>query len=212
VKLINTDEMVLIGPGSEWFWTAVSGVVLAVTFIAIYRQLRLQASASAIEQISSYDREWTSERMNRFKLDVLGALGDPASSSAIPVGSISTLSNFWEKIATLTRAGHIDRKLLWDANGNDVRLWWVSLKPWVETQRSQLDDPTLLENIEWLAGVMAELDRRAGHATLSEAWIKESLETRIAATRDRVRIDQSLRTVMVESPDPVPSARRSRKP
>jgi hypothetical protein len=38
MKLINTDGMALIGPGSEWFWTAVSGIVLAVTFIAIYRQ------------------------------------------------------------------------------------------------------------------------------------------------------------------------------
>ena len=42
MKLINTDGMSFIGPGSEWFWTAVSGLVLAVTFIAIYRQLRTQ--------------------------------------------------------------------------------------------------------------------------------------------------------------------------
>jgi hypothetical protein len=32
--LINTDGMAFIGPGSEWFWTAISGIVLAVTFIA----------------------------------------------------------------------------------------------------------------------------------------------------------------------------------
>jgi hypothetical protein len=42
VVLINTEGSALIGPGSEWFWTAVSGAVLAVTFLAIYRQLRLQ--------------------------------------------------------------------------------------------------------------------------------------------------------------------------
>jgi hypothetical protein len=34
VKLINTDGMSFIGPGSEWFWTALSGLVLAVTFSA----------------------------------------------------------------------------------------------------------------------------------------------------------------------------------
>ena len=33
MKLINTDGMAFIGPGSEWFWTAVSGIVLAVTFL-----------------------------------------------------------------------------------------------------------------------------------------------------------------------------------
>jgi hypothetical protein len=42
VKLINTDGMALIGPGSEWFWAAITGLILAVTFIAIYRQLRAQ--------------------------------------------------------------------------------------------------------------------------------------------------------------------------
>jgi hypothetical protein len=37
VKLINTDGLACIGPGSEWFWTAISGLVLAITFLAIYR-------------------------------------------------------------------------------------------------------------------------------------------------------------------------------
>ena len=39
MKLINTDGMSFIRTGSEWFWTALSGVVLAVTFLGIYRQL-----------------------------------------------------------------------------------------------------------------------------------------------------------------------------
>jgi hypothetical protein len=42
VTFINTDGLAFIGPGSEWFSTAVSGIVLAITFIAIYRQLRGQ--------------------------------------------------------------------------------------------------------------------------------------------------------------------------
>ncbi len=40
MRLINTDGMAFIGPGSEWFWTAVSGLVLAGTAIAIYLQVR----------------------------------------------------------------------------------------------------------------------------------------------------------------------------
>jgi hypothetical protein len=42
VKFINTDGAAFVGPGSEWFWAAVTGLVLAGTFVAIYRQLRLQ--------------------------------------------------------------------------------------------------------------------------------------------------------------------------
>jgi hypothetical protein len=42
VTFINTDGMALIGPGSEWFWTALQFTALAITFIAIYRQLQGQ--------------------------------------------------------------------------------------------------------------------------------------------------------------------------
>ena len=52
MKLINLDDLVILGPGSEWLWTMISGIVLAVTFIAIYRQLRVQRDAAAIEQVA----------------------------------------------------------------------------------------------------------------------------------------------------------------
>ena len=42
MKLINIDGMAFIGPGSEWFWTALQFTALAITFVAIYRQLRVQ--------------------------------------------------------------------------------------------------------------------------------------------------------------------------
>lgn len=42
MELINTDGMAFIGPGSEWFWTALQFAALAITFFAIYRQLRAQ--------------------------------------------------------------------------------------------------------------------------------------------------------------------------
>ena len=42
MKLINTDGMALIGPGSEWLWAALTGLVLAGTGVAIFRQLRMQ--------------------------------------------------------------------------------------------------------------------------------------------------------------------------
>ena len=44
MKIINTDGLVLFGPGSEWLWFMLQFLALATTFYAIYRQLRLQAS------------------------------------------------------------------------------------------------------------------------------------------------------------------------
>ena len=57
MTLINTNGMAFIGPGSEWFWTALTGVVLAITFVGIYRQLTVQVHASAAEQLAEFRHE-----------------------------------------------------------------------------------------------------------------------------------------------------------
>ena len=62
MQFINTDGMAFIGPGSEWFWTALTGVVLAVTFLGIYRQVRLQAHASASSNSPTSDARRTQNR------------------------------------------------------------------------------------------------------------------------------------------------------
>ena len=66
--------MALIGTGSEWFWTALTGIVLAVTFLAIYRQLTTARNAAAYEQLDAFERVLASERMLRFELTVLVAV------------------------------------------------------------------------------------------------------------------------------------------
>jgi len=105
VKLINTDGMSFIGPGSEWFWTALSGIVLAVTFFAIYRQLVLARGASAREQLESLDREWSSERFALCKLEVLLARRDNADPAIVPSAPAMAIASFWERIAALFEAG-----------------------------------------------------------------------------------------------------------
>ncbi|MFL5683415.1 MAG: hypothetical protein ACJ77O_09755, partial [Chloroflexota bacterium] len=107
MKLINTDGLALIGPGSEWFWTALSGVVLAVTFFAIYRQLSLARGANAFTQLSGLVDEWQGERLVRKRLAVLVAIRDGAASADIPDSPAGAIANYWEKVATLTRAGHV---------------------------------------------------------------------------------------------------------
>ncbi len=129
MKLINTDGMAFIGPGSEWFWTAVSGLVLAVTFIAIYRQLALARGANAREQLESSDREWSSERFALCKLEVLLARRDSTDPAKVPSAPALAIANFWERIAALARGGHLDPALLHTYNGGVCPVWWVALAP-----------------------------------------------------------------------------------
>ena len=195
MRLINTDGMSLIGPGSEWFWTALTGVVLALTFVAIYRQLRLQSTQGAIDQLDGFKREAYSESMTRYGLDVMLALRDHEDPADIPEAAVLGLGDFWGNFATLARAGHRDPALLWrsDSVTPQVVWWWV--QPFVAKARVErrLGVPSYMD-FEWLVGVLAEMDRTGGRQPITRAAVMASLDHMIELNTDLIRYAEAVRS------------------
>ena len=194
MRLINTDGMALVGPGSEWFWTAVTGLILAITFIAIYRQLSIARSATAFEQLTLFETELRSERMTRMGLEVALALRDGVDPADLPRSSAGVIAAYWERVGGLVRRGHLDAKLLWDASGGNCLTWWVVLEPMIQRLRAG-SGPAFGEHFEWLAGVMAGFDRRQGGKAEDWASIMANLDTYIADSRASLRLEEALRSV-----------------
>jgi hypothetical protein len=202
VKFINTDGMAFIGPGSEWFWTAVSGLVLAVTFIAIYRQLRLQRGAEAIRSMTEIGREWDEERLVRARLEVLLAL--KAGEDVAELSGTSHIADFWERVGYLARVRHIDRMLVAYGIGEAAIVWWIHLKPSIVAVRERFGEPKYYEDFEWLASTVAVLQRQAGGASIiDDALVKGRLDRTIARHRDELRQREELRAVIVRPMSPV---------
>jgi hypothetical protein len=214
VKFINTDGMAFIGPGSEWFWTALSGIVLAVTFIAIYRQLRMQAGASAVAQLDAFEREAGSERLNQYGVDILVAIRDGTDPAFIPADAAAEIGGVWEKFALLARRGIHDRKLLWEYESDAAQGWWAILEPRARRRRVERGDPRMLENLEWLAGVMAAFDRRVGAPVVDLDYIRRDIDSLIESHEERVRIAVGARTVlyMPVAPTMAPAAASAAPP
>lgn len=201
MKLINTDGMTFIGLGSEWFWTALSGVVLTVTFLAIYRQLRIARDASVFQQLEASQRELTSERMLRYQLDVYVAIRDGVDPGALPLAAVNALGNFWEKYALLARHGHLNPRLLWKEYGNLIPLWWSTLAAMARRFRAEDNDPTIFEDFEWLAERLADMNRRAGYPAFDASTWASTLPDRIVSTQDRLQVEQALRTFTLAPPE-----------
>lgn len=194
MTLINTDGMAFIGPGSEWFWAGLSGLILAVTFIAIYRQLRLQASASAFEQLHSMIQEWGSERLLRCRVELLRGLRDGTDPAKLPLGVSIQILDYWETIGLLVRNRHVSRHLVWDQMGNVCEGWWVILGPSILAMREEVSDTTIGENFAWLAGAMADLNRKVAiPPVVDEALVFSRIDASLAATTDTLRLVRSLR-------------------
>lgn len=206
MQLINTQGLVLIGPGSEWFWTAISGVVLAITFFAIYRQLRLQRDSAAIEQVADMERVWTSERMVRSKLAVLLAIDAGTAPVDIPDKAATHIGDFWERMGYLTRTGHMNRAFVYDQWGGVAPRWWARLLPSTLGWRERDREPRIWNEFEWLAGMMAEMDRKAGVTTaVNPESLARQLPIDINQAREAVEIEEALRTITVRvEPVPIP--------
>ncbi len=199
MTIINTRGMAFFGPGSEWFWAALQFTALAITFAAIYRQLRIARSARAVEQVQGFSRRFGDERLARYRLEVLLALRD---GKEFPLGVGITLADQFEDAATLGRFGHIDVKLLWDSLSIDFEIWWIVLQP-VVTRGRVVDGALAYSNWEWLVREFRGRDRRAGAWVPIDAdyvanWRAGGVVERI---QERIRVEQALRSIILASPD-----------
>ncbi|HLX33861.1 MAG TPA: hypothetical protein VKR30_01315 [Candidatus Limnocylindrales bacterium] len=193
MELVNTNGMAFIGPGSEWFCGAVSGLILAVTFIAIYRQLRLQRDAAAIQQLTDLEHEWSSERMARAKLTLLLALETGTNPDDLPNRAVSEIGFFWQRVGYVVRTGHVDRGLVYSHLGDQLQFWSTWLRPpWPD--------------FAWLAQDAAALDAKRGVPSRADpASLAGEIPALIVHFREAIEMFESLRTVTVRlTPTPIP--------
>jgi hypothetical protein len=199
--LVNTTGMAFIGPGSEWFWTGVSGLVLAVTFIAILRQLSLQRSIAAFEQHARLTHEWESEPMLRSRHEVLCAIRDRASREAFPPGA-SQIGNFWDGVGYLVRAGHVDRRLIFNSMAVQIAVWWALLSPSAQAARADDLENDIWQDFEWLASLLTRMSREARlrPPLVDEAFIARTLSDAIEGNARAIRAAEAMRTIVIERP------------
>jgi hypothetical protein len=217
VQLVNWQGAIF-GPGSEWLWSMLQFVVVTVSLAGLYRQVRLQSNASAIEQAESYARDWNAEPLQRSRLSVLLALREGPYSrdvpveealkeywettdfSDLPLAAGNAIAGFWEKLGVLAREGHIRPEIIWKLDPASVIVWWRMGAPLA--MRSRVDYGSgIYENFEWLAEAMAKLNRKAGFDDPG-LLTKRDVDLQIQRCRHNIREAKALRTVFLAAPDP----------
>jgi hypothetical protein len=217
VTLVNTNGMSFFGPGSEWFWSFLQFVVVGISLLGVYRQLALARSAKAFDDVNKLSKEWSSERMSRNRLAIYLALRDGTKPDALPPGPASYVADYWEGLAGLVRAGHVDITVVRDFLGSSCRQWWAALAPFTRAARLRYDDQSIGEHHEWLARTIADMDRKAGltHSThlYDESPSAAELSGRIERQQSDIRMAEELRAVMFRPmpPDQAPDPRPDRQ-
>jgi len=199
VKLINVDGLTLFGPGSEWFWSMLQLIVVAISLIGLYRQLRLQSSAGAIEQATALASDWNSELLHRSRLATLLLLRDGVDQGVSSSQAAIEIGNYWERVGWLVRSGHIDRRIVYAYVGNSVRLWWKLLAPNAQELRNVQRDPQVFEHFEWLANAIETMDQQTGVMINydDKAYVAQLIESGVERSRSAIQLAEQLRAVSV---------------
>jgi hypothetical protein len=151
MNLINTTGSVLIGPGSEWFWSMAQFFAVVITLLGIYRQLKAQGAANALGKMKFIEDRWDSDWMNHVRLlSALSLKHDNPPTRLEP--AMTELANFWETLAQLLEGGHV--RLAEVAGwGRSCQMWWALMKPAIEAERALQQAPVYdgWERLERLA-------------------------------------------------------------
>jgi hypothetical protein len=202
MDVVNTHGLTLFGSGSEWFWSMLQFVVVAVTLIAIYVQLRQDRAANAFSQASSLRQDWNGELMTRRKLAHLLALRDdaPAADALIlaePIG------NFWDHVGSLVRAGHVSLPLFYQYLGSPCQTSWNVLEAQVRDMQAT-EGAGIWDNFAWLATQCARLRKASGRddGSMTRETFRERIPELIASLRQSIADFEATRAVMFASPHP----------
>ena len=149
MTFINTDGLSFLGPGSEWFWTAFQGVVVALSLWGLFRQVRLQTAQKLRQDVADLAAQWQSERMLRHRLVIATAQRD-GTLEDLDGPAPSAVANFWEMVGSLTRADHLDKGLMAELMGDGLCRSWQALESWVRRTRRVYSTEEIFRDFEWL--------------------------------------------------------------
>lgn len=177
IAMIRLDDVVLLGPGSEWFWTFVQAIALTITFVAIYRQLRSARSAAEFEQVREIEAEFYSPRLTRARLSLYEGLRGRKPEQGLPDGAIDVLC-WYDNLGYLVAAGHLSAGWFHTSWGASIQNEWWLLQPYLAHDRIADDDPNYGTSFEGLARRMRAIDVRKGRPPIAHdeaerpAWVE----------------------------------------
>ena len=165
MQLVNWSGAI-IGPGSEWFWAFAQFIVVVVSLFGIYRQLRSQGAANAVQRIETLEGQWNSPRMTYQRLDLAVHLKThPADLEGY--FKARPILDFFTNLENLWKQGYVTLGEINDNFGTNLLAWVAVTKSVVGQRRTMTDGGQLPYDFEAIVEEIRALERRQGDAMLA---------------------------------------------
>jgi hypothetical protein len=209
VNLVNWQGSAIFGTGSEWFWSMAQFVVVVVTLGGIYRQLRTQGAANALQRIDSLQGQWSSERLTYIRLALCLHLRYEGSGSTTYATALP-LADFIENLYDLHEQGYISLREIAYSWGRSIQIYWAFLAPTIEQQRLEDGDPNIYLGFERLNTLLRQRDVKSGTRPLNldPSTFPNVLDEVIRRNTEKLRLEQGWKSgVIPTAPATVPQER-----
>jgi hypothetical protein len=197
VTLVNLQGSAIFGPGSEWFWSMAQFVVVVITLGGIYRQLRSQGAANAVQRIESLQGHFSTERMDYLKLAVALDLKRGEATTAT-MAKARPILNFFANLEDLYAHGYIGIGEVVDNWGRPLEVWSALLKPVIERQRRLEGIAEIYDFKRLLVPIHAEFRKRGISSLKLDAqeqaeWLEFIIDNHAA----NLRLHQEVRSGVI---------------
>jgi len=127
-------------------------VLLGISLIFIYSQLRVYRQANMLQIIGGFDARWVSTTFSNQRARVCSKYD--ASAAKLSREEIAVLG-FFEDLAVYLKRGIIDTSLVWDKYSYSIEYYWALFQPRIMKFRSDQNDKTFYDQFEYMNGMMA---------------------------------------------------------
>jgi hypothetical protein len=172
----------IFGSGSEWFWTMAQAIIVGITLLFIYFQLKAQHSKNMLDTIAVFDDRWNSKEMrnSRKKLCQKYTQNDFAHFYDLEGHAL----DFFEQMGLYLKKGVYNRDVIWEFYSYYIIYYWRIAQNLIEQYRKDERDNTYYVWFEYLYEEMLKEyeNREVEYKPLNRIQIEKFIKDEIKST------------------------------
>lgn len=161
---VVTEQVPLIGTGSEWFWAMLQFVIVTLTLWLIYRQIRVQTSSHVISSLQSIRDRWNQPVLLKARMAACQSCLDDANNFDVHDQEVAS---FFEELGMYVSSKLLPDKVIWDTYSWPVECYWRLYQGGIKEMRNEFRDPTIFIEFENLGIRMRKLNSKYGAPAFS---------------------------------------------
>ena len=144
---------IVFGEHSEWFWVMAQTLIIFVSALLIYDQVRAQRYANIIQMLAKMRETWDSSPMLAHRRTTCE--NHRVGSKKISVAEGQVLG-FFEEMGLLCRKGVLDDEFVWATYSYFIEHYWSMLETNIKEYRLTTKDNSWYEEVEGLRNMVAK--------------------------------------------------------